>query len=156
MSIEYALERLVPELALAVDGDPATPVPSAAAIGGTDAAAPSALDDEAQAAADAWSAVFDSTVAFDDKAEHLDDAAALQATVESYAAAGSAMGGISLDPTDVVIEGDSATVTYDVLFGGTPAYTAQTGTLTRIDGVWRLAKAEFCSFMASARNPCPA
>jgi iron complex transport system substrate-binding protein len=155
LSIEYALEQLVPELALAVDGDPATPVPSAAAIGVADAA-PSTLDDDAQAAADAWSAVFDSTFAFDDKAEHLEDAAALQATVESYAAAGSAMGGISLDPTDVVIEGDSATVTYDVLFGGTAAYTAQTGTLTRIDGVWTVAKAEFCSFMASARNPCPA
>ena len=156
LSIEYALEQLVPELALAVDGDPATPVPSAAAIGVTEAAAPSSVDDDAQAAADAWSAVFDSTVAFDDKAEHLEDAASLQATVESYATAGSAMGGISLEPTDVVIEGDTATVTYDVLFGGTAAYTAQSGTLTRIDGVWTVAKDEFCSFMASARNPCPA
>ena len=35
LSIEYALERLAPELALPVHGDPATPVPSAAAIGTT-------------------------------------------------------------------------------------------------------------------------
>jgi iron complex transport system substrate-binding protein len=35
LSIEYALEQLVPELALAVDGDPATPVPSAAEIAPT-------------------------------------------------------------------------------------------------------------------------
>ncbi len=34
-----------------------------------------------QAAADAWAAVFDSTVAFDDKARDLEDAARLQATV---------------------------------------------------------------------------
>ena len=32
LSLEYVIERLVPELALAVDGDPATVVPSAAAI----------------------------------------------------------------------------------------------------------------------------
>jgi iron complex transport system substrate-binding protein len=32
LSIEYALQELVPELALAVDGDPATPVPSAEAL----------------------------------------------------------------------------------------------------------------------------
>ncbi len=32
LSIEYALDQLVPELALAVDGDAATPVPSAAAL----------------------------------------------------------------------------------------------------------------------------
>ena len=35
LSIEYALEQLVPELALAVDGDPATAVPSAAALATT-------------------------------------------------------------------------------------------------------------------------
>ena len=34
LSFEYVIEQLVPELALAVDGDPATVVPSAAVIAG--------------------------------------------------------------------------------------------------------------------------
>ena len=33
LSIPYALDRLVPEIALAIDGDPSTPVPSAVAAG---------------------------------------------------------------------------------------------------------------------------
>ena len=62
--------------------------------------------------------MFDSEVPFDDKAANLENASALEAAAEAYAEAGSAMGGITLEATDVVIEGDTATVTYDVLFGG--------------------------------------
>jgi iron complex transport system substrate-binding protein len=66
------------------------------------------------------------------------------------------MGGISLAPGDVVVEGDTATVTYDVLFGGNPAYEGQTGTIELVDGTWVVSRDEFCSFMSSARTPCPA
>jgi iron complex transport system substrate-binding protein len=166
LSLEYVLDQLVPELALAVDGDPATAVPSAAAIAVDGAAPPdttetdddpaAALDGDQQAAADAWTAVFDSSVAFDDKAAHLEDADALAATIDAYAQAGSAMGGITLDPTAVEVDGDTATITYDVLFGGTAAYTDQTGTMTLVDGLWVVSRDEFCGFMASARNACPA
>jgi iron complex transport system substrate-binding protein len=100
--------------------------------------------------------VFDSTVTFADKAAHMEDADALQATVESYTTAGSAMGGISLVPTDVVIDGDTATVTYDVMFGESAAYTALTGEISNVAGTWTVSRAEFCSFMVSARNACPA
>ena len=70
--------------------------------------------------------------------------------------AGDAMGGITLVPTDVVADGDAATVTYDVMFGDTAAYTALTGTIPLVDGTWVVSRAEFCGFMASARNACPA
>lgn len=153
LSLQFVLEELVPELALAVDGDPSTEVPSIALL--NEAPTGEFTDDE-QAAADAWAVVFDSTVAYDVKAPHLDDAEALQATVESYADAGAAMGGISLVPTAILIDGDHALVTYDVLFGENPAYTSLEGEMDLVDGVWVVSGDEFCSFMASARNACPA
>jgi iron complex transport system substrate-binding protein len=154
LSLEYVIEYLVPELALAVDGDPATEVPSAAMIApGGDASEGSA--DAADAAAEAWSLAFDSAVGFEDKAAHIEDAEALRATIESYTAAGSAMGGITLVPTDVAVNGESATVTYDVMFGPSAAYTDLSGLISLVDGTWVVSRTEFCTFMASARNACP-
>lgn len=113
------------------------------------------LGPDQQAAADAWAIVFDSETALADKAPHLEDAESLSATIDAYAAAGEGMGGIALEPTAATIEGETATVTYDVLFGDNPAYEGQTGTLTDIDGVWVVSRDEFCGFMASARTSCP-
>ena len=64
--------------------------------------------------------MFDSTVPFEEKAPNLENAESLRTAAEAYSAAGSAMGGITLDPTSVVVNGDEATVTYDVLFGVRP------------------------------------
>jgi iron complex transport system substrate-binding protein len=135
------------------DTSTAPPEPTTAPSDGTDSE--SDLGPDVDAAADAWAAVFDSEASFADKSAHLEDAAALESTIGAYAEAGSGLGGISLDPTAVTVDGDTATVTYDVLFGGTAAYEDQTGQLTRVDGVWTVARSEFCSFMASARTPCP-
>jgi iron complex transport system substrate-binding protein len=158
LSLAYVIDELVPELALAVDGDPTTAVPSAASIDPTGSGTAGGTDDPdpADAAAAAWSTVFDSTVAFEDKAPFLADADDLRSTLDAYRATGSSMGGIALDPTGVAVDGDVATVTYDVLFGGTAAYSDQTGTLTNVDGTWQVGRDEFCSFMASARTPCEA
>lgn len=113
-------------------------------------------DDAASAAAEAWTLVFDSSIGFDAKAAHVEDADALRATIEAYTASGAAIGGITLLPTDVTVSGDTAEVTYDVKFGGTTAYSGLTGQLELVNGTWVVSRAEFCSFMASARNPCPA
>lgn len=157
LSLEYVIEQLVPELALAVDGDATTEVPSAAAISPDGAGATdTGSADPSDAAGEAWKLVFDSTIGFDDKSTHLEDAEALRSTVDAYTTAGDGMGGITLEPTDVVVDGDTATVTYDVMFGGTAAYTALTGEMTLVDGTWMVSRAEFCGFMASARNACPA
>ncbi len=113
-----------------------------------------AADDPAAAASAAWALVFDSSVPFDDKAAHLAEADTLRATVEAYGGAGAGFGGISLVPTATAVEGDEATITYDVNFGANPAYSDQSGTITLIDGVWTVSRDEFCSFMASARLSC--
>lgn len=113
-----------------------------------------AADDPATAASAAWALVFDSSVPFEDKAAHLAEADTLRATVEAYGGAGAGFGGISLAPTAVAVDGDEATITYDVNFGANPAYSDQTGTITLIDGVWTVSRDEFCSFMASARLSC--
>jgi iron complex transport system substrate-binding protein len=59
-------------------------------------------------------------------------------------------------PTAVVIDGDTATVTSDVMFGESAAYTDLTGEISNVGGTWTVSRAEFCGFMASARNACPA
>lgn len=161
LSLPYLIEHLVPELALAVDGDPATVVPSAEALGATGEAAPSAGGSDAtgtpegEAATDAWALVFDSTADPTAKAPHLEDAEALAGTLADYASTGDTMGGISLAPTGVTIEGDTATITYDVMFGSAAAYEALTGTIRNVDGTWVVGRDEFCGFMSSARLSCP-
>ncbi len=157
LSIPYLLDALVPKLAAAVDGDPATAVPDQDIGPGVDAGAPAAgeLDDDQAAAALAYETVFDSATDADAKAEFLPDVADLASTIEAYTAAGDGMGGITMDVSAVVVEGDTATVTYDVLFGGNPAYSDLTGTLVRAGDTWTVTRDEFCSFMASARTPCP-
>jgi iron complex transport system substrate-binding protein len=157
---DYALDQWVPEIEAAVDGDPATAVPSAveagAATPGPSSPAGGADDggDEEAAAAEAWTLVFDSTVSFDDKARFMADVTALEGTVEAYNAAGESFGGIGLVPTEVVVNGLFAEVTYDVNFGENSAYSNQTGRATLVDGVWRVSRDEFCGFMSSARVSC--
>ena len=46
-------------------------------------------------------------------------------------------------------------MTYDVLFGGAPAYQDLTKTITKIGDVWVVPQAAFCEFLTSARVPCP-
>lgn len=127
-----------------------TSVTTAASSGGGPPA-----DPDSAAAAEAWTTAFDSTIGFADKAAYIADAEALRATIEAYTPAGEAVGGIALLPTDVVVSGDTAKITYDVTFADQVAYEDQEGTIKRIDGEWVVSRKEFCGFMASARNPCP-
>lgn len=103
----------------------------------------------------AFTAAFDSSTSFADKQAYIEDADALQATIEAYTEAGAAVGGIALQPTAVAVTGDAAVVTYDVLFAGTSIYQGLEGGAKLVDGHWVVTKEKFCDFMAQARNPVP-
>lgn len=112
-------------------------------------------DPEVDAAAAAWTTVFDSSVPVADKLEFLADPDAVEATLGDYAETGEQVGGITLDPTAVEVDRDAATVIYDVSFAGNPAYRDQTGQLQRSGEGWVVGTEQFCEFMATARTPCP-
>jgi hypothetical protein len=144
------------------DTEPADSEPAATEpVGGSTTTGPAtagdgALEGDEAAAAEVWALVFDSDVPFADKAAHIEGAADLEATHTAYVGAAEMVGGrIQLEPTAVDLAGDTATVTYDVLFAGNVAYEDLTGEITLVDGTWVVPRASFCSFMSSARTACP-
>ena len=112
------------------------------------------FSEEEQTAVDAFALVYDSNAVWEGKALHIENSDLLQASNEQYRDANESMGGISLRPTGAKIEGDIATIIYDVLFGVTPAYESLERTITRVDGVWRVSRDDYCGFLSSARTPC--
>lgn len=126
------------------------------AIRGEDGSEAIAAEDSPEGmAAEAWRVVFDSSADFADKAPHLEGSDALEAANAAYMQGATRFGGFKLVPTAVEIDGDTATVTYNVLFGDAVQYTDLTGTLTLADGVWQVSRSQYCGFLATARTPCP-
>lgn len=103
----------------------------------------------------AYQIVFSSETGYEEKAPHIDDPSGLEQTVADYQETGESMGGVELAPTSVTINGDTADVTYDLLFGGTPTYPDLTGDAVLIDDTWKITREMFCAVMASARVGCP-
>jgi hypothetical protein len=116
-----------------------------------------AADDPAadgDAAGEAVATVFDSSVAFDDKVALIEEGESHRTDHEAYVGAAERVGGITVEPTDVAADGDTATVTYRVLFAGTEAYADLSMDVTRVDDAWVVPSDAFCGFLASARTPC--
>lgn len=130
----------------------ATEAEASETTGTTAAAEP----DEGDAAGEVAATVFDSSVAFDDKAALIEGGETHRGSHDGYIAAAEQVGGITLEPTDVAVAGDTATVTYRILFGGNEAYADLTMDVTRVDDGWVVPTDAFCGFLASARTPCAA
>lgn len=103
----------------------------------------------------AYETAFDSVSDFETKAPFIDDPTGLEDTVAQYLTTGTTMGGIGVAVTEVVIDGDTATVTYDLLFNDNPTYPDLTGSAVLTDAGWQVPRANFCSLMSSARVGCP-
>jgi len=104
----------------------------------------------------AFQMAFDSESTYELKAPYIEDPSGLEDTVTRYLETGTAMGGIGVAVTAVTIEGDTAKVTYDLLFGGNPTYPNLSGDAVKTADGWQVPRKMFCSLMASARVGCPA
>ncbi len=92
---------------------------------------------------------------FEEKATALEDSAALEATLDSYVAAVNNFGSIELPVTAVEVNGESATVTFDVLGNGATMAADLTGEMINVAGTWIVTRDSFCDAMKLARQSCP-
>jgi hypothetical protein len=124
----------------------------------TTSAAPAIVpgeDPEVDAIVLAYTTALDSVVGYEDKAPFIEDSADLEDTVAQYNATGEMMSGIGVMPLEVTIDGDTAVVTYQLLFGGSPSYSPQTGEAIKLDDTWKVTREAFCALMTLARGGCP-
>jgi hypothetical protein len=103
----------------------------------------------------AYQVAFDSTSDFDTKAPYIDDPSGLEDTVAQYLLTGETMGGISVNVREVTVDGDSATLVYDLMFNDNPTYPDLAGRAVRTEAGWQVPRGAFCSLMSSARVGCP-
>lgn len=112
-------------------------------------------DPDADAIAELYRIVFDSSTTFEEKAPLIADPTGLESTVEAYGVAGEGVGGITLEAKEAGVGADRAVVVYDLLFAGNPFQTDQIGSAERNDGTWQVSREFFCSIMELARVGCP-
>ena len=112
-------------------------------------------DADVDAVVEAYAIVFDSATTYDEKVPYLAEPEGLEDTVADYAETGEQFGGVSVEATGVTIEGDSAVISYSLLFGGNPTYTDLSGDAVRTAAGWQITRKMFCSLMTSARVGCP-
>lgn len=125
----------------------------------TTTAAPTGIvpgeDPDVDAIVLAYQIAFDSLSDFETKAPYIDDPSGLEETVALYLVTGETMGGIGVVVKEVTVEGDAATLIYDLLFNDNPTYPDQDGRAVRTEVGWQVPRGAFCGLMASARVGCP-
>jgi len=112
-------------------------------------------DPEVDAIVVAYTIALDSVSSYEDKAPYIEDPSGLEDTVAQYLATGESMGGIGVSVSAVVIDGETAVATYDLLFGGNPTYPDLSGPAVKTADGWKITRRAFCSLMSSARVGCP-
>ncbi|MEM7143307.1 MAG: ABC transporter substrate-binding protein [Actinomycetota bacterium] len=151
LSWRYALERIVPELILALDGDPGTVGTSAQTLYGL--AGDTATAQE-QAAMDAWFTAMDPSVPLELRRPHIADFDEIESVLDQAVAAAQALGGSEVRPERASIVGDVATVSFTAVLGETEA-PGLLASLDLVDGTWVARRDEVCGFLAFVDVTCP-
>jgi hypothetical protein len=112
-------------------------------------------DPEVDAIVAVYAVAFDSSTSFEEKAAVLVDPAGLEDTVAAYATTGESVGGVTTEVNAVVIDGETAEVTYTLMFAGNPTYPGLQGDAVSTEDGWKISRDMFCGIMTSARVGCP-
>jgi hypothetical protein len=94
----------------------------------------------------AWEAFFDGKTPAAKKQQLLQNGQEFSSLIESQAGSSLAQS-ISATVSNVVVNGSTATVTYTIALGGTPALTDQQGTAVLESGQWKVSDSSFCQLL---------
>ncbi|MEM1332452.1 MAG: ABC transporter substrate-binding protein [Actinomycetota bacterium] len=152
LAVEFALEQLVDELALAADGDPETIAASASVLyedGDFESTPPQAE------ALEFFKIVFDSTFSIEEKEPYVEDFDELLPVFEEFAALAEGLGGITSEIVGATTAGDTVTFVYSAVAGGAPVLDGLTSRITLVDGTWIVSRDDLCAAVAAGGIECP-
>ena len=152
LALDYLLDRLVDDLAAAVDGDPDTIAESAVPLYEVDSDGPTA---EEQAAMDAWEIVLGPEFSLEEKRPHIEDFDELRPTLEAALEAGRAAGTGRVDATRATIEGGVATIAFSTELAGEPI-TDLPAEMVLVDDIWVASREQVCGYLVFVGVECPA
>jgi hypothetical protein len=124
---------------------------ASAAASTASASAASTTSAVAQIKAD-WEAFFSGTTPAAKKIALLQNGQKYAALIQAQAASGLAQSASAQVTAVHVISSTQATVIYDIVLGGKPALSNQTGTAVYQGGVWKVGDASFCQLLALENN----
>jgi hypothetical protein len=140
----------------AAEASTTTAVPAATTTAAAAGAELVTSDPDVAAVAEAFTTVFDSSVPVADKEPYLPEFATLEPVLEQFGTAADALGGVTVDISDVTVDGDTATAAFDVLAGGAVYAPDFTGDAIRTESGWGLSLEYVCTFLGYAQISCPA
>ncbi len=124
---------------------------ASAAASTASASAASTTSAVAQIKAD-WEEFFSGTTPAAKKIALLQNGQKYAAIIQAQAASGLAQSASAQVTAVHVISSTQATVIYDIVLGGKPALSNQTGTAVYQDGVWKVGDTSFCQLLALENN----
>jgi hypothetical protein len=144
--------------ASARDSAAAAPSGSATSSASPVPGVPAGLTGTAKTIATNWVTFFNPKTTVAKRESLLQDGSDFTAQLKSEAASSEAQLTSSQVSAVTVTSGTAATVTWSLLFSGSPVLAGQKGTAVYQDGVWKVSKASFCGLLSlnAASGPVPA